>query len=248
MAESNVAGSRNLPLATEHPPPSPQDILPPRRAWTRTRAARAAVWWSITTGAVFLLAQFDLNLMSRIGVDLNAEPHPLVQAAQALSEWPVLIFVVPVALADRRRKLVICHVLFSAYIGFNLVHLGKKTIVRERPYATFDRLAADPDLPRNASWLGVGLDFRKKQTLESFPSGHTANAFALAATLAWFYPSWRMAFLLLATACAVSRVIQGAHWPSDCLAGAAIGIASTWISLQFRTLTTPSRWFRRAPH
>lgn len=236
-----------MPPANKRPQPSPHDNLPPPRKWTRRRVRRAAAGWLLTAAAVFLLAQFDLSLMRRIGVDLNAEPYPLVQAARSLAEWPVLILAVPIAVADRRRKLVLCHLILSVLIGFNLVHVGKKTIVRERPYATFDRLAADPELSRNASWLGIGLDLRKKQTLESFPSGHAASAFALAATLAWFYPSWRLAFFLLATACAGSRFIQGAHWPSDCLAGAAIGVASAWTSLRFRTLTTPSKWFRKPP-
>lgn len=248
MAVSIVTGSTELPQSTERPPASPRDNLPPRREWTGHRVGRAAVGWLLTAGAVYVLAQFDIDLMGRIGVDLQAEPHPLVQAARSLSEWPVLIFAIPVAVADRRRKLVLCHVLLGAYIAFNITHLGKKTVIRERPYATFDRLAADPDLPRNTSWLGVGLDFQKKETMESFPSGHAANAFALAATLAWFYPSWRLAFFVLAAACAGSRFIQGAHWPSDCLAGAAIGIASAWISLRLRSLTTPSKWFRRSPN
>jgi membrane-associated phospholipid phosphatase len=59
----------------------------------------------------------------------------------------------------------------------------------------------------------------------SFPSGHTAGSFAAAAALSCLYPKDRP--LLLATAAAVgaSRVYLGMHFPSDVLAGAAIGTA-----------------------
>jgi membrane-associated phospholipid phosphatase len=67
----------------------------------------------------------------------------------------------------------------------------------------------------------------------SFPSGHTAAAFALAATIsgeAARVDSGRAAFVEpiafgLATAVGVARVVQRAHWPSDLPLGAVIG---TW--------------------
>lgn len=67
----------------------------------------------------------------------------------------------------------------------------------------------------------------------SFPSGHTAAAFALAATISGEtarVDSGRAAFVEpiafgLATAVGVARVVQRAHWPSDLPLGAVIG---TW--------------------
>ncbi|MDH7569037.1 MAG: phosphatase PAP2 family protein [Armatimonadota bacterium] len=57
----------------------------------------------------------------------------------------------------------------------------------------------------------------------SFPSGHTATAFAWAAVLSGMYPEAAPLFLGAATLVGVGRVRVGAHYPSDVLAGAAIG-------------------------
>lgn len=60
----------------------------------------------------------------------------------------------------------------------------------------------------------------------SFPSGHTAAAAAFTAGVA---PTWPAAAVLCAVPAAlvaVERVQSGAHYPSDVVAGAAIGLAS----------------------
>ncbi len=64
----------------------------------------------------------------------------------------------------------------------------------------------------------------------SFPSGHTSAAFLLSAVLSPFFLTagiyWMVPLLFLwATAIAVSRVLLGVHYPTDTLAGAALGLS-----------------------
>ncbi|MGW5396464.1 phosphatase PAP2 family protein [Streptomyces sp. NPDC003952] len=60
----------------------------------------------------------------------------------------------------------------------------------------------------------------------SFPSGHAASAFAFTAGVALESPLWGAAVAPLAASVAFSRVYTGVHYPSDVLAGAALGVAA----------------------
>jgi undecaprenyl-diphosphatase len=60
----------------------------------------------------------------------------------------------------------------------------------------------------------------------SFPSGHSASAFAFAEGVAASGPWTGMLLRLAATAVAESRVHCGVHYPGDVVAGSLIGITS----------------------
>ena len=59
----------------------------------------------------------------------------------------------------------------------------------------------------------------------SFPSGHAAFSFAIAAVVSRYYPKTSILFFLAALNLSVARVQAGLHWPTDILVGAIIGIA-----------------------
>ncbi|MHB2019457.1 MAG: phosphatase PAP2 family protein [Candidatus Xenobia bacterium] len=61
---------------------------------------------------------------------------------------------------------------------------------------------------------------------DTFPSGHTATAFAMATALANYYPEQKVPLYLGASAVGISTVYRHFHWPSDVFAGALLGIAS----------------------
>ena len=67
----------------------------------------------------------------------------------------------------------------------------------------------------------------------SFPSGHTATAFALATSLSVKYPKWYVIAPSALWACSVgvSRMNEGVHYPSDVLAGAAIGAGCAVVNI-----------------
>jgi len=64
----------------------------------------------------------------------------------------------------------------------------------------------------------------------SFPSGHSAAAFAFATAAAGEMPELAPVLAPLAVAVGYSRVHTGVHYPSDVAAGAAIGIGSAALA------------------
>ena len=65
----------------------------------------------------------------------------------------------------------------------------------------------------------------------SFPSGHTATAFAGATLLSAFAPRAAPAFYVLAAAIAYSRLYVGVHFPLDVVGGIVIGVVTALLLL-----------------
>jgi undecaprenyl-diphosphatase len=75
----------------------------------------------------------------------------------------------------------------------------------------------------------LGPSFKHANYRESFPSSHSACAVALSTALVYYYPQAAATLWGLAIICAVLRYILDAHWPSDVLAGCAMGYAMAYL-------------------
>jgi len=72
--------------------------------------------------------------------------------------------------------------------------------------------------------LGVPVQrWVRMPTSGSFPSGHSASAFAFAVAVGGVLPSLRPTLRAAASVVAFSRVYTGVHYPSDVLVGATLG-------------------------
>ncbi|MGC8594050.1 MAG: phosphatase PAP2 family protein [Candidatus Kryptoniota bacterium] len=72
---------------------------------------------------------------------------------------------------------------------------------------------------------------RSIASYDAFPSGHTATIFAAATTIADTYPEKWVSYAAygVASAVAISRIMERAHWASDCFVGGVIGVVSTKV-------------------
>ncbi|HSB79589.1 MAG TPA: phosphatase PAP2 family protein [Candidatus Methylomirabilis sp.] len=82
---------------------------------------------------------------------------------------------------------------------------------------------ARPNAPHAGDFFSNFPCFPASYSYASFPSGHATTAFATALILSFWYPRYTSLFLTLAVLVGLSRVVLGAHFPSDVLAGAVLG-------------------------
>lgn len=87
-------------------------------------------------------------------------------------------------------------------------------------------------------------------TSTSFPSGHSASAFAFAAGMSLEKPGLAPLIFPLASAVAYSRIYTGVHYPTDVVVGSAIGVGAALVTRRIwpkvpeepaRTHPVPSR-------
>jgi membrane-associated phospholipid phosphatase len=63
----------------------------------------------------------------------------------------------------------------------------------------------------------------------SLPSGHSTTAFAAALAIGALCPKARVPLWTCAVLIAASRVVLNAHYPSDVIAGACVGLLGAWL-------------------
>jgi membrane-associated phospholipid phosphatase len=94
---------------------------------------------------------------------------------------------------------------------------AKRLIGRARPLVEG---GADPFIYRPLGW---NVEYA------SMPSGHAIDAFAIAMAFGALWPRARPVLWTYAAAIAVSRVVLTAHFPSDVVAGAAVGVVGALL-------------------
>jgi undecaprenyl-diphosphatase len=122
--------------------------------------------------------------------------------------------------------------LFATPVAMVLSWLPKGLIDSPRPAAILD--------PASIHIVGMRLAGHN-----SLPSGHTLTAFVVVGVLLAAPPRWPAAVAIggVGVAVALSRIAVGAHWPSDVLVGAGLGLlagqAGTWMSLRWPVAARP---------
>ena len=136
----------------------------------------------------------------------------LVRALQGVS-WlgnGILWYALMLALLVLHGSAAALPVLHMAFVGAVCTasyKMIKRGTVRPRPFQTLRSIAVGAPV----------LD------TFSFPSGHTLHAVAFTLVACGYYPALSAVLVPFTLLTAASRVVLGLHYPSDVLAGAAIG-------------------------
>lgn len=107
--------------------------------------------------------------------------------------------------------------LASVALASATVNVGAKLLTRrERPDREGHGVVVERHVPMPES--------------TSFPSGHSAAAFAFAAGVRHEWPAASVPLYLLASAVAYSRVHTGVHYPGDVAVGSAMGLSAAFVA------------------
>jgi undecaprenyl-diphosphatase len=133
--------------------------------------------------------------------------------------WYALILSLPF-IYGASVSLASAHMVITGAITLLLYKSIKHRAVRERPYITHAVI----------NCVSAPLD------RYSFPSGHTMHAVAFTTVMLSYFPEWSSPLIAFASLIALSRVVLGLHYPTDVAAGALLGGAVAYASLEIFAL------------
>jgi membrane-associated phospholipid phosphatase len=163
----------------------------------------------------------DRELGERAAAERQSGPMRVLAAVNELSDQPPLIALsaatLVAGLVSRRSDLTRggARMLASHLLATAIKTAVKRNVDRTRPHSVDD-----------------GYDYRLKKGesrshhYSSFPSGHTAGAVAVAQAVARDYPQHAAAARSAAGSIGLFQFARRAHFPTDILAGAIVGVAA----------------------
>lgn len=186
------------------------------------------LWFAAGVAAFAGMTSVDGEVRESVASPQFARDHGLEAPAQWLSNRAQPSTLIPIAAGigvigmmgstrERETSSMLVESLITTSVWTGAL---KELTRRERPRETSEE---------SADWTGPGSAFTNEPVatgLRSFPSGHTSGTWAMATVLAHQYPSHGIVPLLAygtATAMGYSRMVVGAHWLSDVVAGGLIG-------------------------
>jgi membrane-associated phospholipid phosphatase len=167
------------------------------------------------------IERIDLAVAKRTGALRKRPAIKLVGKASEMADQPPLIALgigtLAAGLLLRRPRVALAGLRMLAAHGLATgMKIGvKRTVDRTRPYVL-----------TNEGKYVVRKGDKHGSRYNSFPSGHTAGAVAVAQAIARTHPPAAMPVRGWAAAIAAIQIPRGAHYPSDVAAGAAIGFAA----------------------
>ncbi|HLB34709.1 MAG TPA: phosphatase PAP2 family protein [Chthoniobacterales bacterium] len=174
----------------------------------------------------------------------HSSAKTFVAAISRYGDWPELMllgcvgfFIARVFYSRKWQRILIIAMIASTLAG-TLTNTLRLTTGRTRP-----RVA----LPEKQGWYGLyhhGKCLVGCAEFNSFPSGHTATAVGFATVILLESSFWGILAMVLATAVASSRMLLGAHHPSDLLAAIILSVGVAWVCWNYFNQYCP-KWLER---
>lgn len=143
------------------------------------------------------------------------------------SHIAVVLFIILSWVITKQRK-IFRRLLLLYGIQSTVIYGLKFLIRRERPFYVLQEIAL-----KISKGPGEILD-------PSFPSAHAAFSFMMATLLGYWFPRYRIIFLIIAGFIGWTRIYLGVHYPTDVLVGGLLGYGITKLFLRYFPLTKDS--------
>ena len=124
----------------------------------------------------------------------------------------LLFALLPVLWVQKKREMVL-HAVISAFVAWLIGRFLKDFFAVPRPFVTKGSTPL-------AGYFSDG----------SFPSNHTAAAFAISVSIFLHKHKWGILLIIFSLAIGLSRILGGVHYPLDILGGIAIGSLVAWLA------------------
>ena len=184
----------------------------------------------LAVAALLVLLAHGLDLLWPVRAIVDLDVHDPGRLLRVVGHWPTWgLLALALGLQDRGRGRAWPLALSAGTAGL-LAEMAQLLIQRDRPLGpgAWRHVSRPPTRVHRplgtGAWHLRGWAERSWSTADlGMPSSHAAVAFGGAVLLGRLHPRIRPVVLGLAAGCALSRVVVGAHFPSDVVAGAAIG-------------------------
>lgn len=210
------------------------------RPWPGIEAARRFAVWAAAFAVAFALCMGLLD--HSVAQAMSRLPHWIVWPFDVITDfgksgwflWPLGVLLLVLAGLPARLTRMSQAVLaaIAVRVGFLFAAIAvpgiavtiiKHIVGRGRPRVGH----FDPFLFAPLNWPAA---------YASLPSGHATTAFSVCVAFGALWPRWRIPLFVYAVLIALSRLVVLAHFPSDVLAGAAVGSLGALMVRQYFAL------------
>jgi undecaprenyl-diphosphatase len=197
--------------------------------------------------------------------------HPFLDPLMAVLSsldfwWPFLIAAALIAVTwggFRMRMMLVTAALAIVVTDALVVRTLKDLVGRPRPHEMLEGVRTLDLADARPRFLALTVPLRQEYSVarirpprgSSFPSGHAANNFAVAAVATVFFRRWGWLLFVPAALVSYSRIYVGSHWPLDILVSGLIGLGVGFLVVagvealwrRWGAACLP-RWYSRHPN
>lgn len=208
--------------------------LKDKRDLSRVTSSAWVRWAGVVAFSAVVVAcafYFDEAALRWVATHRTPGGLAIMEEVSRWGDWPahvavaLLLAAIAYARGNRRWVRIFVAMLIACALAGTAARAVKMAVGRARP-----------SVPSEAAWNGPQMSAR----YHAFPSGHTASSAGFFGALLFLHRRRTALFLWIPALIAFSRVYVGAHFLSDVVCAALLGILVAWLLTRWPPLSRPA--------